>query len=78
MSNKIVTDQKRLINLIREVHAVLEENRTHTLRVKVPNGIAVNTYELRLVNIEAKFKFEASAPVNERSPRPMAGKRKRL
>lgn len=70
-------DEKRLAKLIREVHAVLVENRTHELRVSIPNGIAVNTYELRLVKIEAKFKINASAPVNERSPRQMAGKSKR-
>jgi len=71
-----MTDQLRLTKLIREVHAVLTENRTSCLRVSIPNGIATNTYELRLVKVVAKFKVKASAPVNERSPRPMAGKSK--
>lgn len=60
-----MTDQLRLAKLCREVHAVLTENRTSCLRVSIPNGIATNTYELRLVKVVAKFKIQRPTPAKK-------------
>lgn len=57
-----MTEEKRLIKLIREVRAVLAENRTSRLRIKVPNGIGTETYEIRHVKSEANFKLNPQRP----------------
>lgn len=56
------SEEQRLVKLVREVHAVLVDHRTSRLRVKVPDGIGVTTYELRIVKTEANFKLMRPAP----------------
>ncbi len=67
--------QRALLRAVKVIHAQMVAARTADLRVHVVRDTVVHHYQFRLVKIEGKFEIKASAPVNERSPRPMAGKK---